>query len=104
MSDAVQFGDVYEGHLDAQGLDDLLSDLELAARVTEVRVKGGPSLHSDQSGDSLQDLRERLHARTVVAAQVHYEHGGTAWVDTLLVGASPLAGYRLVRARLPRSL
>src|SRR5690606_27147520 len=96
------FGDVYEGQLDARGLAELLGDLELAARVTEIRTKGGPALHSGASCQSIRELADQLRARAIVAAQVHYEHRGMAWVDTLMVGAPASAGYRLVRARVRR--
>ena len=103
---AIQHGDaeqrvrmlpLNEALLDREALDDLLSDIELATSVVEVRLKGGAAAHSI-GATTLAEARDALLGGGAAAAQICYEYRGQRWIDTLMRVPS---GVRLIRSPLP---
>lgn len=88
--------DLHEGLLDDATLDALFADIECAAELLGVSVKGGAKTMADESVASLAHARELLRAGTVRGVQLRYQFQGAQWWDTLLRTQN---GVRLVRVR-----
>ncbi|MFW5877014.1 MAG: hypothetical protein ACOCXM_09775 [Myxococcota bacterium] len=88
--------DVHQAVLDGAGLDDLLRDVELAAELLGVTVKGGAHVHADEGEIPLSDARELLLDGAVRGMQLRYRFEGAEWWDTIL--RTP-GGFRVVRIR-----
>lgn len=86
-----------EALLDDDELVQLLSDIELAADLVQVRLKGAAAAHS-VGAPTLADATAGLVGGSVAAVQLCYEYRGQQWIDTLM--RTP-RGVRLIRAPVP---
>lgn len=89
---------LHEAVLDDATLSDLFRDLELSARVLDVRAKGHPTRHASTEVWSLVRAREALSEGSVLGVQIRYAFGSVVWRDTLMRVAG---GTRLVRIQEP---
>ena len=83
--------------LDAAQVDELLRDIELCARITEIIPKFAARGHvSDTATVTLAQARELLAARAVRGLQLRYRYEDADWWDTLMLVGDQ---FRLVRIR-----
>lgn len=80
--------------LDAETVDQLFFDIEAAAELVEVVLKGAPEEHASAGPLTLSAARDALAARRVLGVQLRYRHAGKEWWDTLMLVPE---GVRLVR-------
>lgn len=87
-----------ESLLDAETLEQLVSDLQRFAQVDEVLFKGGATAMTSGRAVSLLEALESLRQGRTLGVQVRYRYAGASWWDTLL--RTP-HGIRLVRIEHP---
>lgn len=73
-----------QGTLDAALLERLFTELASAAKVREVRVKGGATRMAERGAVPLSEALERLRAGEIRGVQVLYTFEGSSWCDTIL--------------------
>lgn len=96
MSDDVVLPDLHEALLDDATLAQLFFDLEAAAEVIDVRLKGQAEARADEGVVTLRTARAGLESNAVQGVQIRYRFAGAEWWDTLIRTPS---GVRLVRIR-----
>ena len=83
--------------LDPTALDEYARELERAAEVLEVRLKGRATAHSRSSdGAGVGSAASQLQAGEVSAFQVFYTLAGVGYCDTVLRGHTGTP-HRLIR-------
>jgi hypothetical protein len=90
--------ELYQGELDDAGATRLFGEMA-AARVSEVRVKGGATRFADPMALTLGEAAQQLAAGAVLAVQVRYVWQGREWIDTLT--RKPDGGIAVVRMAVP---
>lgn len=90
---------VYREHLDPETFDRLISDLEAAATIHEVRLKAGAEVMANEGTVGLSDGAEALRLGRASALQIRYSHSGQVWSDTIMRTTGE--GYVIVRMAQP---
>jgi hypothetical protein len=89
-----------QAELDADGLNDLLRDLELLTEIVQVRVKRSSTGKAVGGPLGLAEIRELLKRAEVSGVQLTYRYNGGDYIDTLVPSDHR---WKLVRIQLARS-
>lgn len=92
----IDMPDVHQADIAPETLDELLRDVEVAAELLGVTVKGGPRRRAADAPVSLAEARQLLTRGSVRGVQLRYRYEGVQWWDTVL---RTDGGYRVVRVR-----
>lgn len=90
---------VYREHLDRETFERLISDLEVAATIHEVRLKAGAELMANDDTIDLWTGADAVRTGRASALQIRYTHGGQVWSDTIMRTTGE--GYVIVRMAQP---
>lgn len=82
-NDAIEFPDVFIDVLGEQEITSYFDDLRQAARVVELRVKGGAVDYSADGGHDLERCARDWASEVIYSLQIVYSFDGVVWCDTL---------------------